>query len=147
MVFLTDHNNGGTMFRNKTIAKSITKTIDMASEPKKVFEFLSNPLNWPQFAIINLRSIQKGKDGYYDIVSKNGQGRIKMLANKEHGILDHIWEDSQATWTVFMRVIPNGEGSSLAVTFFQPPEVDLQAFDVSMKQMDVEFAKLKEILE
>jgi hypothetical protein len=135
------------MLKNKTLAKSNTKTIDISGEPKKVFEFLSNPLNWPQFAIVNLRSIQKGKDGWYDIVSKNGQGKLKMLANKEYGILDHIWEDSQATWKVFMRVVPNGEGSSLAVTFFHPTQIDIPTFELSMKQMDLEFAKLKEILE
>ncbi len=108
---------------------------------------MSNPLNWPQFAIINLRSIQKGKDEWYDIISKNGQGKLKMLANKEHGILDHIWEDPQGTWKVFMRVVPNSEGTALAVTFFQPPQLDVKTFDVSMKQMDIEFSKLKEILE
>lgn len=133
--------------RNKIFAKSTTKTTDICAEPKKVFEFLSNPLNWPQFAIINLRSIQKGKDEWYDLISKNGKGKLKMLANKEYGILDHIWEDSQGTWKVFMRVVPNGEGTALAVTFFQPPQLDVQTFDVSMKQMDTEFSKLKEILE
>jgi hypothetical protein len=133
--------------KNKTIAKSITKNFDVLAEPKKVFEFLSNPLNWPQFAIVNLKSIKTGKDGWYDMVSKNGQGRLKMLSNKEYGILDHIFEDPQATWKVFMRVIPNGEGACIMVTFFQPPQIDAQAFEVSMKQMDIEFSKLKEILE
>lgn len=130
-----------------TLAKSITKNLDVAAKPKKVFDFLSNPLNWPQFAIVNLKSIQAGKDGWYDIVSKNGQGKLKMLANQEHGILDHIWKDSQATWTVFMRVLPNHEGSSIVTTFFHPSQIDAQTFDVSMKQMELEFSKLKEILE
>lgn len=129
------------------VSKSTTKTIDISDEPQRVFEFLSNPLNWPQFAIVNLKSIKAEKNGWFGIVSKNGEGKLKLMPNKEYGILDHIWEDSQATWKVFMRVIPNGDGSSLIVTFFQPPRVDSHAFEISMQQMDVEFSKLKEILE
>ena len=129
------------------VSKSTTKTIDISDEPQRVFEFLSNPLNWPQFAIVNLKSIKAEKNGWFGIVSKNGEGKLKLMPNKEYGILDHIWEDSQATWKVFMRVIPNGDGSSLIVTFFQPPRVDNDAFEISMQQMDVEFSKLKEILE
>lgn len=132
---------------NKTLAKSITKNLDVAADPKKVFDFLSNPLNWPQFAIVNLKSIQTGKDGWYETATKNGQGKLKMLANQELGILDHVWKDPQATWKVFMRVVPNQAGASLMTTFFQPDQIDAQAFEVSMKQMDLEFSKLKEILE
>ena len=46
-----------------------------------------------------------------------------------------------------MRVLPNHEGSSLITTFFHPSQIDAQTFDVSMKQMELEFSKLKEILE
>lgn len=135
------------MLKNQSIAKSNTKTIDISEHPTKVFEFLSNPLNWPKFAILNLRSIQTGKNGWYDIVSKNGQGKLRMLVNKEYGILDHIWEDTQATWKVFMRAMSNGDGTSLSVTFFQPLQIDEKAMKASMNEMDIEFSKLKEILE
>ena len=100
------------------VSKSTTKTIDISDEPQRVFEFLSNPLNWPQFAIVNLKSIKAEKNGWFGIVSKNGEGKLKLMPNKEYGILDHIWEDSQATWKVFMRVIPNGDGCIINCHFF-----------------------------
>jgi hypothetical protein len=131
----------------KKVAKAITKTMDLTADPKAVYEFLANPLNWPQFAIVNLKSIKAGPNGWYEIVSKNGPGQLKMLSNKELGILDHIWKDAQATWNVYMRVVPNNEGSSIMTTFFQPPQIDAEQFSKSMQEMDLEFSKLKTILE
>jgi hypothetical protein len=132
---------------NQTVAKSITKTLDLSADPKAVFKFLANPLNWPQFAIVNLKSIKTGKEGEYQILSKNGPGQLKMLSHAAHGILDHVWKDSQASWNVYMRVIPNGDGATLMTTFFQPAQIDENTFSRSMEEMDLEFAKLKEILE
>lgn len=132
---------------HKKVLTSVTKTMDLAADPKAVYEFLVNPLNWPQFAIVNLKSIKGGQNGWYDIVSKNGPGQIKMSSNKEFAVLDHVWKDAQATWTVYMRVIPNHEGSTLMTTFFQPSQIDEELFSKSMKEMDIEFSKLKSILE
>jgi hypothetical protein len=66
-----------------------------------------------------------------------------MLSNKPFGLLDHVWKDPQASWTVPARVIPNGEGSTFLMTFFQPPVLDDNAFDAAAKEVDVELAKLK----
>ncbi len=63
------------------------------------------------------------------------------------GILDHVWKDPQATWTVYARVVPNGKGSTVMMTLFQPPVMDDGQFDNAMKEMDVEMLKLKEILQ
>lgn len=69
-----------------------------------------------------------------------------MLSNKPLGLLDHVWKDPQASWTVPDRVIPNGEGSTFLMTFFQPPAQDDNAFDDAAKEVDIEPAKLKELL-
>jgi len=52
-----------------------------------------------------------------------------------------------ASWTVPARVIPNGDGSTFLMTFFQPPVLDDRAFDAAAKEVDIELAKLKELLE
>ena len=132
---------------HQSIAKSVTKTLDLTAPPKRVFDFLADPLNWPQFAVTNLKSIKKEKEGLFQIISKTGPGQLKMLSNKEYYILDHEWKDAQASWTVYMRVIPNHKGSTLITTFFHPEQIDSETFAESMQIMDVEFAKLKSILE
>lgn len=132
---------------NKTVAKSITKTLDLAVDLKAVFDFIANPLNWPQFAVVNLKSIKPGKENCFQIISKNGPGELIMLSDKKYGILDHVWKDSQASWNVYMRAIPNHQGTTLITTFFQPQQIDSKAFAQSMQEMDLEFAKLRTILE
>lgn len=129
------------------IAHSAVKSVDIQAGPEKVFSFLSNLLNWPEYAIVNLRSVSPGQDGWFKAVTKFGEGELKLNAAPEFGILDHTWKDPQASWQVYGRVVPNGDGSTVSLTLFQPPVMDDQQFDQAMKEMDIEMNKLKEILE
>lgn len=131
----------------KKIARSVIKSVDIAASPVKVYAFLSNALNWPQYAVVNLKSVSPGQDGWFKAVTKFGQGEIKINAVKELGVIDHVWKDPQATWKVYARVVPNGEGSTVMMTLFQPPIMNDGQFDQAMKEMDIEMAKLKEIME
>lgn len=131
----------------KRIVRSAIKCTDIAATPDKVYAFLSDPLNWPEYAVVNLRSVSPGHDGWFKAVTKFGEGEIKVEGVKEFGILDHIWKDPQATWRVYARVVPNAEGSTVMMTLFQPSVMTDQQFDEAMKEMDTEMAKLKEILE
>ena len=78
---------------------------------------------------------------------RKGKGQLKMLSSKAFGILDHMWKDPQASWIVPARLVPNGEGCTLLMTFFQPPALDDQAFATASKEIDRELNRLKEILE
>jgi hypothetical protein len=131
----------------KKIMKSYTVGLDIAAEPGKVFSFMSNPSNWPKYAIVNLKSVNKTDGEWVEIETIHGKGHVKMLTDQAHGILDHIWKDPNASWQVYVRVIPNLEGSTLLNTFFKPAHYDDDTFNAAMKQLDIEFNKLKEILE
>jgi len=131
----------------KKIARSAIKSIDIRATPEKVFAFLADPLNWPEYAVVNLRSVSPGQNGWFKAVTKFGEGEIKVNGVKEFGILDHVWRDPQASWQVYARVVPNGEGSTAMMTLFQPPVMTDHQFDQAMKEMDIEMEKLKEILE
>ena len=131
----------------KNIARSAIKSADIQATPDKVFNFLANPMNWPQYAVVNLRSVSPGKDGWFKAVTKFGEGEIKVNGIREFGILDHTWRDPQASWQVYARVVPNDEGATVMMTLFQPPVMSDELFNHSMKEMDTEMAKLKEIME
>jgi hypothetical protein len=66
---------------------------------------------------------------------------------KNLGVFDHIWRDPPATWRVYGRVVSNNEGSTVMMTLFQPPVMNDAQFDNAMKEMDIEMARLKEIME
>lgn len=131
----------------KKIARSETKTVDIQAAPSAVYAFLADPMNWPRYAVVNLRSVSPGHDGWCKAVTKFGEGEIKVNGVEEFGVLDHVWRDPQAEWKVYSRVIPNGEGSTFMMTLFQPPVMNDQQFDQAMKEMNIEIAKLKEVLE
>ena len=131
----------------KKIARSTIKSVDIAATTEKVYTFLSNALNWPQYAVVNLKTVSPGQDGWFKAVTKFGEGEIKIHGVKELGVIDHIWRDPQATWKVFARVVPNGEGSTVMITLFQPAVMNDAQFDHAMAEMEIEMAKLKEIME
>lgn len=129
------------------IARSAIKSTDIQAAPEKVYAFLADPMNWPQYAVVNLCSVRPGQDGWFNVVTKFGDGELKVNGVKEFGLFDHVWKDPQATWQVYSRVVPNGDGSTVMMTLFQPSVMDDRQFDHAMKEMDIEMAKLKEILE
>jgi hypothetical protein len=129
-------------------ARSITKTVRIACDPKAAFGFLADLGNWPKWAIVNVKSTRRTADpDWWDMVTPRGAARLRMRADEKHLILDHDFVDSQASWTVPARVIANGGGAEFMITFFQPPGFTDALFDEQIKLVDNELAKLRELLE
>jgi hypothetical protein len=129
------------------VSRSITKSIDLRVGPDRAFAYLSDLVNWPKWAIVNMKSVRPRLDGWYEIETRQGRGQLKMLANKQFGLLDHIWKDPQASWTVPARLFANGDGCTFVMTFFQPAVMDDAAFDAASQEVEKELIRLKEILE
>lgn len=129
------------------VTRSITKSIDLRVAPDLAYAYLSDLMNWPKWAIVNMRSVRPRLDGWYETETRQGRGQLKLQANKQFGLLDHIWKDPQASWTVPARLVANGEGCTFMMTFFQPPAMDDAAFDAASQEVEKELSKLKEILE
>jgi hypothetical protein len=91
--------------------------------------------------------VSPGQNGRFKAVTKFGEGELKVNGVKEFGLFDHVWTGPQATWQVYGRVVPNNDGSTVIMTLFKPPVMSDELFDRTMKEMDIEMAKLKEILE
>ncbi len=47
------------------IARSVVKHVDIRAPFEKVYGFISDPMNWPKYAIVNLRSVKPGKDEWF----------------------------------------------------------------------------------
>lgn len=60
------------------IARSAIKSTDIEAPPEKVYAFLVDPMNWPQYAVVNLRSVSPGKGGWFKVVTKFGEGQLKV---------------------------------------------------------------------
>jgi hypothetical protein len=132
----------------RMILRSITKTVRISCDPQAAFDFLADLGNWPRWAVVNVKSTRRTDDlDWWEMVTPHGAARLRMRADVRYGILDHDFVDPQASWTVPARVIHNGDGAEFMITFFQPPGFTDAFFDEQIALVDVELAKLKELLE
>lgn len=128
--------------------RSVTKSVRIACSPQTAFDFLADLGNWPRWAVVNVKSTRRSDDpGWWDMLTPHGAARLRIRAEARYGILDHDFVDPQASWTVPARVIANGSGAEFMITFFQPPGFTDEFFDEQIKLVDIELAKLKELLE
>ncbi|MBW4530628.1 MAG: hypothetical protein KME02_08085 [Aphanothece saxicola GSE-SYN-MK-01-06B] len=114
------------------ILHSITKTVSIQAPVTKVFDYLSNPANWPQWAILNIKSIRASEDGWWDMETPMGQAKLRI---------------PDASWTVPARIVPNGDGCEFMMTFFQPATFGNDFFKQQVDLVDQEMAKLRELME
>jgi hypothetical protein len=134
--------------QSATTRRSTTKSVRIERDVPTVFAFLANPTNWPRWAVVNCKSISSSPDrGWWNMTTPHGPARLRIRTDAAHGILDHDWIDSQASWTVLARVVPNEGGAEFMMTFRQPPSFSDAFFDEQISLVDVEFAKLKDVLE
>lgn len=128
--------------------RSITKTVRIDCEFERAFNFLADLANWPRWAIVNVLSTMRTSDPeWWQMTTPHGPARIRMRSDRQYGILDHDFNDPQASWTVPARLVRNGSGAEFMITFFQPEGFTDEFFDEQIRLVDRELSRLKEILE
>lgn len=129
------------------IGYSITKSISIDAPLDRVFAFVADASNWPQWAIVNVKSVKPADDQWWDMETPAGMAKLRVRPNEELGILDHDFNASDASWTVPARVVPNGSGCEFMITFFQPPSFTREFFEEQAALVDKELAQLKSLME
>lgn len=129
------------------ILNSITKTVAVEAPVSKVFGFLSDPANWPQWAIVNVKSVKPGDGEWWNMETPVGRAKLRIRPDETSGTLDHDFDAPDASWTVPARLVANGDGCEFIITFFQPPAFTKEFFEQQIALVDQELAKLKELME
>lgn len=100
--------------------KTIVKTMVSEKSKDTVFDFFEDAKNLEIGGSIN--NVFKETDEWYrfnHIVA--GNARLKIVSkNGELGIQDHLFEGGGLSWTVYVRIIDNGYGSTTSWTFLKP---------------------------
>jgi hypothetical protein len=115
----------------------------MVSQKSKdtVFNFFEDAKNLELGGIIN-NVVKDGDDWYTFNHIVAGKARIKIVAkDTELGILDHLFEGGGLSWTVYVRIINNGYGSTTTWTFLKPDGLTDAQFEEQLKGFDVEVEK------
>ncbi|HZA69706.1 MAG TPA: hypothetical protein VE548_08390, partial [Nitrososphaeraceae archaeon] len=63
-----------------------------------------------------IKSVTKGEDNWWNIEhAVTGKGKMKFKRVYEYGILDHEFIGAGLNWKIYVRVVPNEEGSAFLV--------------------------------
>lgn len=121
--------------------------ISIKSDPKKVYDFVSNLENLPRWASSTFSFI-KEVDGEWVIDTPNGQNKVMLIERNSFGILDHYVKlTSGIEVYVPMRVVSNGDGSEVMLTVFQTPEMTDEGYAKDMQTVEKDLNHLKTITE
>jgi hypothetical protein len=111
-----------------------------------VFDFFKEVKNMEKGGAIS--NIVEGLDDWYTFSHEvAGNARVKIInRNRELGILDHLFEGAGLSWTVYVRVINNGYGSTTTWTFLKPDGLTDEQFEEQLKGFEVEIKNWKKHL-
>jgi hypothetical protein len=124
----------------------IVKSLSTNKSIQETFDFFNNVKNMELGGAIH--SVQKSSDGWYafDHVTA-GKSRMKHIVNQEFKILDHVFQGAGLEWNVYVRVLPNGNGSTITWTFIKPDGLSDQQFKEQLKSFDTEIDAWRRALE
>ena len=89
----------------------------------------------------------QNQDGSWSFSTPRGNATLKFMQNKTMGILDHLYTDNEASWSVPMKVVASGNESEVIITIQKPDILTDEQFDDRMKEIEILFANLKKIIE
>ena len=123
------------------MVRSRTITISVCRKTGEVFDaILNSPPKMMPDALQN-------NDDSWSFSTPRGNANLKFKQNKTFGILDHLYSDDEASWDVPMRVVSSGDSSEVIITITKPDVLTDAQFDERMKEIEILFKNLKEIIE
>lgn len=133
------------MMTDLMLSRSLSVAI--ACAPATVYAFVANPETWPRWATAFCRAVQpEGADWVLD--TPDGPALLRLQPRNELGVLDH-WVRPAPGPEIYvpMRVVANGDGSTVLMTLFQRPEMSAAELAEDIGLVERDLANLKRLLE
>src|ERR687893_1182563 len=129
-----------------TPRKVIVKTMTVNTSTNTVFEFFENVKNMETGGI--LKGIREGEDGWWIFHTPAGEAKLKLSRiGQELGVIDHIFVGNGLVWHVYVRIVPNQDGSTASWTFIRPDGLNDKQFEEQLAAFDIEIEGWKKALE
>jgi hypothetical protein len=130
-----------------TPRKVIVKTMSVSRGTNTVFEFFKDVKNMESGGI--LKDITKAEeDGWWKFHTPAGEARLKLSrVEQELGVIDHVFVGNGLVWKVYVRIVPNRDGSTVSWTFIRPDGLSDKEFEEQLDAFDIEIEGWKKDLE
>jgi hypothetical protein len=136
---------GGSNMEDLREVRNISMSIQRS--PTDVYTFASNGENLPRWAS-GLGQSVRNVGGEWVADGPLGRVRVRFARPNDLGVLDHdVALESGATVHNPMRVVPNGDGSTVIFTLLRLPGVSDQKFADDAKWVEKDLTTLKHLLE
>jgi hypothetical protein len=127
--------------------KSKTMSTSIKSDPKTVYDFVSNLENLPRWASSTFPTINE-VNGEWVVDTQNGRNKVMITEKNNFGILDHhVKLTSGVEVYVPMRVVKNGDGSEVMLTVFQALEMTEEGYTKDIRTVEKDLDHLKTLIE
>lgn len=126
---------------------SRTLSVSIACPPTKVYEFVRDPRNLPQWAPAFCKSVRPAGDNW-TVETPQGPIGLRFAGRNALGVLDHyVSPTPDVEIYVPMRVVPNETGSEVLFTLFRMPGVTDTGFEEDVGFVQQDLNTLKGVLE
>jgi len=129
------------------IFESRTLSVSIHCDPRKVYQYVVDPANLPQWAT-SLCTAARPSEPSWIIETPQGPMSIRFVEPNLLGVLDHYVTPAPGHEVyVPMRVVANGEGCDVMFTLFRSAQVSDEGFAQDIGMVERDLNTLKEIME
>jgi hypothetical protein len=118
-----------------------TRSVSIATTPAAVHGYLADARNLPEWAP-SFAAAVRPCGGDWVVTQGDAEIDVTILADRDRGTVDIVAAADHARG-VFLRVLPNGQGSELLFTLLLAPDTPEHQIDAQMATVDNELAAVR----
>ena len=127
--------------------RSVTKSVSIDASYGKVFSFLVEPYNLPEWALVDITEVLAGEGGWWQVRTVAGHALLRIRSSFAFGVLDYDFDFIDARWSIPSRLLARQDSCEYILTLFAPSPFASDLFEHQIALADRKLAHLKMLME